>query len=97
MTLGHGSHVLPVSERGRRAVVEVGTGSKTEHHDLAGHHRDQPQGKGSERRETGLRVSRRERAVRLSRVHAELVLDPVPHGVHTEHVRVSHVFFRTGQ
>jgi len=75
-------------------VVEVRTGPAAEHYDFAGYNGDQPKGEGPERGATGLRVSGRERAVHLSRVHAEFVLYPVPYGLHIERVRVPYVLFQ---
>lgn len=90
--IGHCAHIIPVSERGRRDMVKIGTGQKAEHFDHTGYNRDQQPSKRPERRNARLRVSRRERAVHLPRLHAEFVSDPVPYEIHLGHVRMSHVF-----
>lgn len=90
----HGSHVVSVSKRWRRHMLEVGAWPKNEYHDFTGHHCHQQQSKRSERRDARLRVPRRKGAVHLSRVYAELVFDPVSYGVRFGNVRLSHVFLR---
>lgn len=89
---GHGARFVPVSERGRRGVVEIGTGPEAEHNGDAGHNRDQQTGARPERGDARLCVSGRKRVVHLSRVHAELVSDPMPSGIHLGRVWMSHVF-----
>lgn len=90
---GHGSHFVPVPERGWWHMVEIRKGPKIEHYDFTRHNRYQRKSKRPECGETRLRVSGRKGTVYLSRIHAEFVFDPVSDGVHIENVRMSHVFF----
>lgn len=92
--LGDDPHVVPVSERGRWDMAEVRTGSPVEHHDHTGNNCHQQPSKRPERGDPRLRFPGRERLVHLPRVHAELVSGPVPHAVHTGHVRLSYVFLQ---
>lgn len=78
-------------------MLEIRTRPTVEHHDLAGDNGDQPQGERPERVYAGLRVPGRTGTVHLPRVHAELMFDPVPHGVHSGHVRLSHVFLHNAR
>lgn len=72
-------------------MVAIEARPAVEHHGDAGDHRDQRPGEGPERGDARLRVPGRAGPVCVSRVHAELVPDPVPDGLRAGNVRLPHV------